>query len=795
MRHAAMSAFGGVFNRPNLTFGPRSQPLRLPFPLISQVSAAFGERSVTSASRLTTGAANNARDKDRAIPVAEGSDVNVLTLDLENCYGIRKLEATLDFSKTKAIAIYAPNGSMKSSLAQTFHDIANGQVSKDRIFPNRVSRRVIKDETGANISRDSVRVVRPYDETMGHSSRTSTLLVNQELRQEYEQLHADIELAKAIFLKAVRERSKSKRDLAKEISLAFTASPDKFYLALNRIKDEVTDQPDSPLRDVPYDLIFDEKVLGFLETQDFKTAIDGFIKKHNELLAASTYFKKGVFNYYNAAQVAKQLADNGFFKAQHSINLNAGERKEIRTQKELEDLVAEEKEAISNDKDLRNKFADIEKLIQKNVTVRDFEAYLLDHEELLTKFANMADFRQEVWKSYIESCHTEYRSLLDRYQAAEARRKEIEEQARRERTQWEEVIDIFNARFFVPFRLEASNRMDVILGLEEMLSLGFVFDDGTEQVPVDRASLMQALSTGEKKALYVLNVIFEIEARRKAGQDTLILVDDIADSFDYKNKYAIVQYLMDIAEGAHFKQILLTHNFDFYRTVESRFVGYPNCRMVAKTNVGVALEPAEGVKNVFVRDWKTAFFTTPLKKIACISFMRNLIEYTRSEQDAEFLKLTSLLHWKADSEAIPVSDLDRIYNELFGTNGVSVNPTQSVVAMIEEEGERCLTAPEGINFANKVVLAIATRLIAERFMAARINNPAYLAGISSNQTGALVRKFHELFPTELSTYNVLQRVALMTPENIHLNSFMYEPILDMSDSHLRKLFADVRALP
>ena len=34
----------------------------------------------------------------------------------------------------------------------------------------------------------------------------------------------------------------------------------------------------------------------------------------------------------------------------------------------------------------------------------------------------------------------------------------------------------------------------------------------------------------------------------------------------------------------------------------------------------------------------------------------------------------------------------------------------------------------------------------------------------------------------------------MTPENIHLNSFMYEPILDMSDQHLRKLFQEVQAL-
>jgi len=29
-------------------------------------------------------------------------------------------------------------------------------------------------------------------------------------------------------------------------------------------------------------------------------------------------------------------------------------------------------------------------------------------------------------------------------------------------------------------------------------------------------------------------------------------------------------------------------------------------------------------------------------------------------------------------------------------------------------------------------------------------------------------------------------VVLMTPENIHLNSFMYEPIIDMSDEHLKR---------
>src|SRR5690606_1088224 len=41
---------------------------------------------------------------------------------------------------------------------------------------------------------------------------------------------------------------------------------------------------------------------------------------------------------------------------------------------------------------------------------------------------------------------------------------------------------------------------------------------------------------------------------------------------------------------------------------------------------------------------------------------------------------------------------------------------------------------------------------------------------------------------------LLEQVNLMTPENIHINSFMYEPILDMSNQHLKSLLTDVKAL-
>ncbi len=721
--------------------------------------------------------------------------MNKLQIEIENCYGIKKLKASLDFSQHKAYAIYAPNGAMKSSLAHTFKDISDGVTSKDIIFPTRKSVRTITDENGNAVAQGEVLTVAPYDEVLGHTERTSTLLVDAKLRKEYETLHIEIDKAKGLFLKALAEQSRSKKDLEKEISGAFTKSDSEFYRALIRIKEEIEKQGPGPYTDVSYDVIFDDKVLTALNTKDAKTAIKDYVEKYNELISKSTYFKKGTFDYYNASQIAKNLADNGFFNAKHTIRLNATESIEITNQKQLEELVNKEKEAISNDASLRKRFTDLEKLLTKNAQTREFYAYLTNNENLLPGLANLDALKEDLWKAYIAAKRDLYFALLEKYQAAEKRKREIEEEAGKQRTDWERVIEIFNDRFFVPFKLIARNRVAVILGGEPILSLGFTFVDGAESASVEKSTLMQVLSTGEKKALYILNIIFEVEARTKAGQPTLIVLDDIADSFDYKNKYAIIQYLVDIAESPNFRQIILTHNFDFFRTVNSRSLAkYSACLMAEKDAHGVTLKQATGIKNIFVNDWKTAFFTDAKKKLACIPFIRNLIEYTRGDADADFGKLTSLLHWKADSATIAVADLDAVYNKLFGASGKSEDSSKLVHELIAEQASTCVTAVDGVNFENKIVLSIAIRLSAERFMVARIADPAFVSGICANQSQALLIEFVKRFPNEAENVRVLQRVVLMTPENIHLNSFMYEPILDMSDEHLRKLYRDVLSL-
>lgn len=611
------------------------------------------------------------------MPYTWGARLEKLLLDLEHCYGIKKLKADLDFSKKNAIAIYAPNGAMKSSLAKTFQDIADGENSGDRIFKDRINKRVVTDEKGTALPPESVMVVLPYEEAFGHSEKTSTLLVNSKLREEYEKLNLGFEDARQRLLAALKQHTGSKKDLGREISSTFTQGVDQFYKALLRVQDELLKQKTAPFATVKYDVIFDDKVLALLDNADVKASIENYIKQYNQLIGQSTYFRKGTFTYYNASEIAKNLADNGFFKAKHSINLNSGAKLEITTEKQLKELVEKEKEAISNDPDLRKKFAAVEKLITKNVNVRQFETYLTDNEDLLPHLANMPAFKEEVWKSYLFTFLDLYKDVIERYQAAEKRRGEIEAEAAKERTQWADVIEIFNDRFFVPFKLVPKNFTEVVLGQEPILSVGFTFEDGADTASVEHADLLATLSTGEKKALYILNIIFDIRVRQEAGQATLMVVDDVADSFDYKNKYAIIQYLKDVAEGDGFQQVILTHNFDFFRTIKSRFVGYRNCLMVSRNTDGITLAQAAGIDNVFVNDWKAHFFDDSKKRIASVPFMRNLIEFTKGDDDAGYLKLTSLLHWRADTASTTEAELDGIYQGLFGLGQIPAGDRSS----------------------------------------------------------------------------------------------------------------------
>ena len=197
------------------------------------------------------------------------------------------------------------------------------------------------------------------------------------------------------------------------------------------------------------------------------------------------------------------------------------------------------------------------------------------------------------------------------------------------------------------------------------------------------------------------------------------------------------------------------------------------------------MDPFKYFRNNINKDHKIA--------IAAIPFFRNIAEYTQGARSEAYLKLTSLLHIKNDTETITVSDYGTLVNQLINTSFVLNDGNKKVIELIFEVANSCNNGIESINLEKKIVLSIAIRLMAEKFIITHLG-VGCLDGIETNQTVELSFKYSNAFPDNVEVIKILERVILMTPENIHLNSFMYEPLLDMSDHHLCDLFDKVRSL-
>ena len=215
--------------------------------------------------------------------------------------------------------------------------------------------------------------------------------------------------------------------------------------------------------------------------------------------------------------------------------------------------------------------------------------------------------------------------------------------------------------------------------------------------------------------------------------------------------------------------------------------------MVKKTDKEVKLIKADYIQNPFLW-WKKHLETKNEMLVASIPFVRNLVEYTKGKKDLDYITLTSMLHIKSDSESITISNLKSIFNRVLNQSLPLDNSANKVIDLIFKIADDCSVPDEIASLENKVVLSIGIRLKAEKYMINKINDPSKTMVIKGKQTRILFELFKNEFSGDVDSIKILEQVNLMTPENIHLNSFMYEPILDMSDFHLKELYSNVKAL-
>lgn len=732
--------------------------------------------------------------------------MNVLKLKFENCYGLKKFEHDFNFADCCTQVIYAPNGAMKSSFAKIFDDLSNDKAPSDRIFKARIPVTQVRcNDDDSELPKENIFVIERYKEEIKYE-RVSTLLVNQELKDEYDNILNTINDKKDHLIKNLENHSGLKNIIPKELSNSFNKNESDFLDCLVALEEQVNDEAAPLFPEIIYKEIYNDKVVTFLGTKDFKSKLDDYLDTYDELISKSTYFKKGVFTHNNADTISKSLKENGFFKASHTVSLNSEHgKKEVANQEELEQEIQSEKNKILTDEALSKKFMAMDTAITKNSELKNFRSYLENNPEIRPELRNLEAFKQKLWLSYLKQEAVIFNELLALYKDGKIEISRIVEQAKAEEAEWKAVVKNFNERFDVPYRLLVKNQDEVILN-NAVPSIIFEYVDGDETVEIGGADLIEVLSTGEQRALYLLNIFFEIENRKKLPERSLIIIDDIADSFDYRNKYAIVEYLKDMIDCDKFRMIILTHNFDFFRTVIGRLSinKWTNCFLSIKTELGVKLVNGKDSIEVF-STLKSNYHANTATFIAAIPFVRNLIEYTQGTTSSHYNTLTGLLHSKTQRGDAPdvikatidikITDVEQIFSSTFGIVVPIPEPDKAVYELIMELADAlCLENADNINIENKIILSIAIRLKAEVFMIQKINDIPYTSTINKHQTAKLFKRFCTDFPLDSASKSVLNRVNIMTPENIHLNSFMYEPILDLSDTHLKALYSDVNAL-
>lgn len=343
-----------------------------------------------------------------------------------------------------------------------------------------------------------------------------------------------------------------------------------FFQCLYRLKNEL--DVDHEVFDFKYNNIFDSGGKVKVVVDKYNDELVDYFNRYSKLLTGSSLFFSSIdgksFGSYQANELIKATKDDTFFKARHHLTLSDGT--EIESVAQLKTLVNDELGKIAEDEELNKDLAKITTALDANEQTRLCKIELEHNPDLVTHLIDYEKFQKDFWLGCLVAKKNETKALITTY---ETKRQELQQnlaEANAKVDAWNQIVKIYNERFHVPFTVSIENTKDIILK-QDTAKLKFTYKDkdGTDAATLKK-DLMNILSRGERRAFHIMQIIFEVEARKREGNDTLVVFDDIADSFDYQNKFAIIEYIKDMNDAGIFRTIVLTHNFDFYRTLSSR---------------------------------------------------------------------------------------------------------------------------------------------------------------------------------------------------------------------------------
>lgn len=693
---------------------------------------------------------------------------------MENAFGIKKLRVNIDSDKRMfQELIYSRNGTFKTSFSKTLYEINNGSPENiiDRLTNDKsiFNVYILKDNKKINdlqnkfiiFSREiyerESRLIKDYNKEIEiltvdkkDSEYLETLLTEDTL---------EIRLEIDNYLKGTGQSFEGILDI-------FTNNNDGYLDRVIHLLTLIMESESKDISEINIKKIF-QKAYDMIDDDKFQEKVNNYIDVLKNKMNAELFDE--YFNESNCLSFVSSIDKSKFLNKEKNrgININGENYYDTDT---IRRIFQDEINKISSDPDVIEQSKELSKTIGNSKEAENLKNSIQKN-PLLIKQLSIG--RKNILLSYLKDSNINFEHWLNVVKNTKNELNELLKIAVNKKTNFEKAIEIYRNRFNPSFEIEIVNREESLLGLE-VPSIVF-HHKRNKKLEIDETKLSNILSSGEKTTLNILKFIVEYETNK--NNEIFIILDDIVETFDYSNRYAFIEYINDLAK-LDIPIIVLTHNFEFYNSVGKR---------IKKLRRSVAISNDDGVVDIQINNKIN-------KNMEQILVCNNIydffaaIPYLREAKTILYEDtacLDSCLHYKAFTKQLKLGDILSLFPKKCIEN-LSVNSNSLYIEELKIISLK-LSNFDNFDIVKKTVLALACRVIIEEKIIG--NNFKLIDGVSTNQTSYILDNYGNKLNDEVR--KCLEKVQLSTPDFIHGNTFMFEPLIDIDGSYLESLYNDV----
>lgn len=730
-------------------------------------------------------------------------------LKLENVFGINKLIGADKLDKTNVI--YAPNGTAKSSISDALFNIPLGEPIADILDESKTPSYQI-DVDGTVFDENNVpdytiikySGIDKYElgDLEDYKPLVISPLLQSKVKTSLSVISSAVSNIEGILLKCFPKKGKGRgetfsKGLKEAIYLIAKTTKDS-ELIINFVKNLNTSF--KPISET----LTEDDFLVLVNKKSSETINNPYVQANlNEYAAAvnkrvASEILDDDFNLENLTNFYNHAVEDKYFDNNKKRLLSISDK--IYDKDGFEELVKNETVKVFDTEEIMQKVSECKKVLSKTASSTKLTNRIVSSPVLLSQIANYDSFINQLFvtmigPSFIKLIEMERSTIL----AEQAKLSLLKSSFSDDDNCLHKIWELYKTRFnFNKFDLAISNRFDAAIGYDVPLFVKYV--KGTD-IEIDNPRDYR-FSTGEIRSYNLINLIIEIEKERIKGSPFTIVLDDAVDSFDYKNKYGIIDYLVDVNKDPNIQLIIFTHNFDFYRSSILAFgkVTTNQYFMYKDDNNDITFYDSKN-KHYYLEvckfnDWKNA--PTASQYYSLIPFFRSTMQLESNSHNPDVQAIDEYLHY--DDTLSPTKDfsrLDAILNPRGCKLPLGISINDNFLKKIDSEVANILSS--GINETNleeKITLGLYIRLFEERFLCKKIiaSAGAIPSFNAYNRTKDLLNYAISLLLLSDEEVSLMTEANIISPSFLHANSFMYEPLIDVGSKPLVDLAGKLKIL-